>query len=247
MHSRTVVLVVTFFLSALWSCRQGPGDGPPDSTAALRARMVETQIADPMDGRTPVRSPRVLEVMRRVPRHAFVPEDQAADAYDDRPLPIGHEQTISQPYIVAIMTELLDPQPEDVVLEVGTGSGYQAAVLAELVKEVYTIEIVEPLARRAAATLKALGYENVQVRAGDGYHGWPEAAPFDAVLVTAAPDHVPQPLVDQLKVGGKLVIPVGPVAREQHLLVLEKLESGELLRKSVMPVAFVPLTRDDDE
>ena len=172
------------------------------------------------------------------------PEQLRAEAYDDHPLPIGEGQTISQPYIVGIMSELLQLTGGERVLEVGTGSGYQAAVLAELAKEVYSIEILEPLARRAAATLRELGYAGVAVRAGDGYLGWPEAAPFDAIIVTAAPDHIPQPLVDQLKVGGRLVIPVGE--RYQELLQCVKTPQG-LLRRSIIPVRFVPLTGEEVE
>src|SRR6266404_8275606 len=152
---------------------------------------------------------RVLAVMGKVPRHEFVPVEYRAFAYEDHPLPIGHGQTISQPFIVALMTEKLEPKASDKVLEIGTGSGYQAAVLAELVSNVYTIEIVEPLARRAETDLKRLGYTNIMVRAGDGYKGWPDAAPFDAIIVTCAPDKIPQPLTDQLKDGGRMVIPVG--------------------------------------
>jgi protein-L-isoaspartate(D-aspartate) O-methyltransferase len=174
--------------------------------AVERDRMVEQQLASPGRGIT---NARVLDVMRKVPRHEFVPANIRAHAYSDRPLPIGYDQTVSQPFIVAFMTEKLEPKPTDRVLEIGTGSGYQAAVLAELVKEVYTIEIVEPLARRAEADLQRLGYTNVHVRAGDGYKGWPEAAPFDAVIVTCAPNDVPQPLVEQLKEGGRMIIPVG--------------------------------------
>jgi protein-L-isoaspartate(D-aspartate) O-methyltransferase len=169
-----------------------------------------------------------------------VPTDVRGLAYADHPLPIGQGQTISQPYIVAFMTEKLDAKPTDRVLEIGTGSGYQAAVLAELVAYVYTIEIVDPLARRAAADLKRLGYTNVTVRAGDGYQGWPEAAPFDAVIVTCAPDHVPQPLVDQLKQGGRMIIPVGP-ANDQSLYLLEK-KGTKVERRAILPVRFVPMT-----
>jgi len=183
---------------------------------------------------------RVLAVMGKVPRHEFVPEDQRSLAYEDRPLPIGHGQTISQPYIVALMTEKLEPRPTDRVLEIGTGSGYQAAVLAALVKEVYTVEIIEPLAERAAADLKRLGCTNVFVRAGDGYRGWAGAAPFDAIIVTCAPEQVPQPLVTQLKDGGRIVIPIGP-AENQQLVLLRK--QGDRLEKSeVIPVRFVPMT-----
>jgi protein-L-isoaspartate(D-aspartate) O-methyltransferase len=184
--------------------------------------------------------------MDKVPRHEFVPPDLRARAYADHPLPIGYEQTISQPFIVAFMTEQLEPQRTDKVLEIGTGSGYQAAVLAELVGTVYTIEIVEPLARRAAADLKRLGYTNVLVRAGDGYQGWPEAAPFDAVIVTCAPEQVPPPLVDQLKEGGRMIIPVGPIGNQQ-LHVLRK-QAGKVECRAVLPVRFVPMTgRNDGE
>lgn len=186
----------------------------------------------------------VIAAMRTVPRHEFVPEPLRAHAYANRPLPIGEGQTISQPYIVALMTDLADVGPESVVLEVGTGSGYQAAVLAEIVRHVYTIEIVERLGRRAAETLARLGYDNVTVRIGDGYRGWPELAPFDAIVVTAAPDAVPPPLIEQLKTGGKLVVPVGPEGRGQSLQVLEKGLDGEITATDVLPVRFVPLTRD---
>lgn len=193
-----------------------------------------------------IRDPRVLAAMRSVPRHAFVPEDLRAYAYDDRPLPIGYGQTISQPYIVAYMTEKLRPDPTDRILEIGTGSGYQAAVLAELVKEVYTIEIVESLAKRAAKVLKELGYNNVTVRAGDGYRGWPEHAPFDGIIVTAAPDHVPAPLPEQVKEGGWLVIPVGSWAGIQSLKIFRK-RYGELRLESELPVRFVPMTGEAEK
>jgi len=202
-----------------------------------RRQMVEEQIK--ASGRD-ITNQRVLRAMATVPRHEFVPQNLRSDAYDDRPLPIGYGQTISQPYIVAFMTEQVDPNPSERVLEIGTGSGYQAAILSKLVKEVYTIEIVEPLARRAETDLKRLGYTNVFVRAGDGYRGWPEAAPFDAILVTCAPDHVPQPLVDQLKEGGRMIIPVGPTF-DQSLYLLRK-QSGKVERHAVLPVRFVPMT-----
>lgn len=205
--------------------------------ATLRDRMVTEQI----EARD-VADSRVLAAMRKVPRHRFVPEQLRPEAYDDHPLPIGAGQTISQPYIVAIMSELMQLRGGERVLEVGTGSGYQAAVLAELAQEVYSIEILAPLARRAAAALRELGYAGVAVRAGDGYLGWPEAAPFDAIIVTAAPDHIPQPLVDQLKIGGRLVIPVG--AYYQELLQCVKTPQG-LPCKSIIPVRFVPLTGDE--
>jgi protein-L-isoaspartate(D-aspartate) O-methyltransferase len=205
--------------------------------AAARREMVEHQIR----GRG-VTDPRVLSAMSDIPREQFVSQQLRERAYEDRPLPIGHDQTISQPYIVAAMTEQLHPKAEDRVLEIGTGSGYQAAVLSRLVAEVYTIEIVRPLAAHAEATLKNNGYNNVHVRAGDGYKGWPEHAPFDSIIVTAAPDKVPEPLIAQLKEGGRMVIPVGE-SGAQKLYVLEK-SGGELKQHAVMPVQFVPFTRE---
>src|SRR3954462_6282842 len=189
--------------------------------------------------------PRVLRAMAKVPRENFVPKELAASAYEDRPLPIGFGQTISQPFIVAFMTQALKAKPTDRVLEIGTGSGYQAAVLSELVAEVYTIEIVRPLAQHAATVLTALGYKNVLVKGGDGYKGWPEHAPFDEIIVTAAPDHIPQPLIEQLKEAGRMVIPVGN-ASAQQLYVMEK-QGGAMKRTAVIPVKFVPLTRDRRE
>jgi protein-L-isoaspartate(D-aspartate) O-methyltransferase len=186
----------------------------------------------------------VMAAIGTVPRHRFVPFVQQIFAYDNRPLPIGEGQTISQPYIVALMTDLLDPKSGDTVLEVGTGSGYQAAVLAELVAKVYTIEIVAPLGERATRLLGDLGYRNIQVRIGDGYNGWPEAAPFDSIIVTAAPGEIPKPLVEQLKPGGRMVIPVGATHDVQQLLVLEKRADGSATTKRTLAVRFVPLTRD---
>jgi len=191
----------------------------------------------------PVFAERVMTAMRNVPRHRFVPPSQAPSAYDNRPLPIGDGQTISQPYIVALMTELLNSKPGDVVLEVGTGSGYQAAVLAEIVAKVYSIEIVASLGTKAAAILAELGYRNVTARIGDGYNGWKEHAPFDGILVTAAPAQVPQPLIDQLKPGARLVIPVGGRFDVQELLVIEKKADGSTQSRRTIPVRFVPLTR----
>ncbi len=186
----------------------------------------------------------VRRAMETVPRERFVPSGLASQAYDNRPLPIGEGQTISQPFIVALMTELLDPQSGDVMLEVGTGSGYQAAVLAACVRKVYTIEIVAPLAQRARAALDAAGVRNVETRIGDGYRGWPEAAPFDGIIVTAAPDHVPPALVEQLKPGGRMVIPVGSLFAGQDLLLLRKDAQGRTVSRSTIPVRFVPLTRE---
>jgi protein-L-isoaspartate(D-aspartate) O-methyltransferase len=205
-----------------------------EDRAAERARMVTEQI----EARG-VRDERLLAALRKVPRHRFVPAMERANAYLDEPLPIGSQQTISQPYIVAIMSELADVQPGERVLEVGTGSGYQAAVLAELGAEVHTIEIIPALADSARKTLRALGYARVNVVAGDGYRGMPERAPFDAILVTAAPDHVPQPLIDQLATGGKLVIPVGEGVQE--LRVMERRASG-VVGSSIFSVRFVPMT-----
>ena len=189
-------------------------------------------------------SDRVLAAMNKVPRHRFVPADQEGHAYENRPLPIGNGQTISQPFIVALMTDLLDLKPGDKVLEIGTGCGYQAAVLGELAREVYTIEIVAPLAQEAAARIAALGYRNVTARSGDGYAGWLEHAPFDAIIVTAAAPAVPPALVEQLKSGGRLVIPVGPQWSGQQLLVIAKDASGKTTTRNVLGVRFVPLTRD---
>ncbi len=222
------------------ACAIGGGDGreepPPadDRERVARLEMVESQIAA-----RGVRDPAVLAALRAVPRHRFVPADEIEIAYYDGPLPIGHEQTISQPYIVALMTELIRPQRTMKVLEVGTGSGYQAAVLAECVGEVYSIEIVEPLGRRAEKLLADLGYRNIRVRIGDGYDGWPEAAPFDAIMLTAAPERIPQPLLDQLKPGGRLVLPLG--AGVQDLVVVTKTDRG-IVRETVTAVRFVPMT-----
>ncbi len=187
-------------------------------------------------------SSRVMRAMAKVPRHAFVPAPEQTLAYLNTALPIGHRQTISQPYIVALMTDLLAPKETDIVLEVGTGSGYQAAILATLVKHVYSIEIVEPLAAEAKAKLEQLGFANVSVRTGDGYAGWPKHAPFDGIIVTAAAPSVPQPLLDQLKPGGRMVIPVGRRVFGQDLMVIVKEADGRITKKSVLPVAFVPFT-----
>jgi protein-L-isoaspartate(D-aspartate) O-methyltransferase len=201
-------------------------------------RMVRDQIAA-----REVRDPRVLAAMRKIRRHLFVPPEWQSRAYADEPLPIGHGQTISQPYIVAYMTEALELKPGDRVLEIGTGSGYQAAVLAELVHEVYSIEIVELLAKEAEARLQRLGYTNVHVRSGDGYRGWPEAAPFDAIMVTAAPDHVPAPLVEQLALNGRLILPVGRFF--QDLIRIRRTSAG-LKKETLLPVRFVPMTGESE-
>ncbi len=199
-----------------------------------RQRMVDRQLA----ARNIV-DPGVLDAMGRVPRHRFVPAERRADAYDDRPLPIGHAQTISQPYIVAFMSQLAVIRPGDKVLEIGTGSGYQAAVLHALGAEVFTIEIVEPLAERSQALFTELGYDRIHVRHGDGYRGWPEQAPFDAVLITAAPPQIPEPLKQQLEIGGRLVVPVGK--HVQDLVVVTRTDRG-FKERNVLPVRFVPMT-----
>ncbi len=206
--------------------------------ASLRERLVRESIVP-----QGIQDQRVIDAMAKVPRHLFVPPDYVEQAYDDHPLPIGHGQTISQPFIVALMTEALHLDPGDRVLEIGTGSGYQAAVLAELVAHVYTMEIVGALVDRARASLAAAGYENVTVKHADGYLGWPEHGPYDAIIVTAAPDHVPPPLKAQLADGGRLVIPVGPVGGYQELWLVER-HGDDFTTTSLGPVAFVPLTRE---
>ena len=207
-----------------------------DPYAAQRDLMVRTQIED-----RGVRDPEVLRVLRTVPRHLFMPEEVRKLAYEDRPVRIGYGQTISQPYIVGFMTELLAPARNHKVLEIGTGSGYQAAVLSALCKQVYSIEIVPELARSASATLSKLGYRNVTVRLGDGYRGWPEQAPFDRIVLTAAPPRIPQALLDELALGGKLVAPVGGSLLGQELVVVDKALDGQLKQRSVLPVMFVPM------
>ena len=213
--------------------------GAPAEESWARAR--ELMVASQIRGRGVV-SPRVLAAMLSVPRHLFVPKDQRDSSYEDRPLPIGYGQTISQPYIVAYMTELLDLKSTDKVLEVGTGSGYQAAVLAELAGSVYSIEIVAELAARAREALEAGGYTSVELRTADGYYGWEEKAPFDAIIVTAAADHVPPPLVAQLKPGGRMVIPIGAPWEVQALVLLTKDEAGNIESRRTLAVRFVPFT-----
>ena len=212
-----------------------------DPFADRRESMVYTGIIN-----YGIKDQAVIEAMRTVPRHEFVPEEYLDQAYANHPLPIGYGQTISQPYIVALMTEAAELSPEDVVLEIGTGSGYQAAVLAEIVDHVYTIEIISALAERAEADLARLGYENITVRNADGYFGWPEQAPFDAILVTAAPDHIPQPLVQQLKIGGNMIIPVGPVGGVQTLWRVTRVSETETRTENLGAVRFVPLTRGEE-
>jgi len=227
--------IVAQFL--LFAAITATGCGQQASTAAefaaQRQRMVERQLKD-----RGIKDERVLAAMGKVPREAFVPPQSRAASYEDGPLPIGYDQTISQPYIVAFMTEQLRLKPSDRVLEIGTGSGYQAAILAELVWEIYSIEIVEPLAKNAEATLQRLGYK-VHLKIGDGYKGWPDAAPFDAIIVTCAPEKVPQPLIDQMKDGGRVVIPVGERFAQQ-LYLLEK-KNGQIKESVTLPVRFVPM------
>lgn len=224
----TVILILT--MGSL-SIDQG------DKYEAARNRMVATQIES-----RGVKNKAVLEAMRKVPRHLFVPREYEKEAYGDYPLPIGYGQTISQPYIVAYMTEAVKPSPKKKALEIGTGSGYQAAVLAEIVEKVYTIEIVPELAKESAERLKKLGYENIVCRFGDGYKGWPEHAPFDIIIVTAAAEQIPQPLIDQLAEGGRLVIPVGPASAVQELILVEK-KNGKVERSRMTFVRFVPFRR----
>ncbi|HHN48187.1 MAG TPA: protein-L-isoaspartate(D-aspartate) O-methyltransferase [Bacteroidales bacterium] len=209
----------------------------PEAYRTEREGMINRQIAD-----RGIRHPATLDAMKKVPRHLFVPPTQTGNAYRDSPLPIGYGQTISQPYIVAFMTEIIEPEPDHVVLEIGTGSGYQAAVLAEIVNEVYTIEIIPELAESATLLFDELDYKNIHVKTGDGYYGWEESGPFDAIVVTAAAEYIPPPLIAQLKDGGKMIIPVGTPFFVQQLMLVEKKE-GKTTTKNLMPVRFVPFTR----
>jgi len=246
-RAKAVLYLALLLITACGASNTPAAATEPDSTAVLTAMPQEAYAAErealverTIEGRG-VTTPAVLEAMRAVPRHRFVPDPYIDQAYADHPLPIGYGQTISQPYIVALMTEALEPEPDDRVLEVGTGSGYQAAVLATIVDQVYTVEIVPQLAESAAARLEALGYENVKVTQGDGYFGWEAVAPFDAIVVTAAPDHLPQPLVGQLKEGGHIVIPIGPPGGYQSLWRFTRVD-GELEAENLGGVRFVPLT-----
>jgi protein-L-isoaspartate(D-aspartate) O-methyltransferase len=226
-----------FFLIGLHQCTDGEKlmeSNPKGDFKVMREKMVETQIKA-----RGVKDTRVLSAMLRVERHRFVPEEYWNSAYSDQPLPIGEGQTISQPYIVALMTELLELKEGEKILEIGTGSGYQAAILAELAKEVYTIEIIESLASMAKKRLSELGYQNIEAKAGDGYLGWPEFAPFDAIIVTAAPDHIPKPLIEQLKEGGRMVLPVGVYTQELKKIIKR---SGKIETTDIIPVVFVPMT-----
>ncbi|CAB3797908.1 Protein-L-isoaspartate O-methyltransferase [Pararobbsia alpina] len=216
-----------------------------DDFASRRAGMVKVIAALTADTSTETGrhalDARVMAAMEQVPRHKFVPPEEEPYAYENRPLPIGYGQTISQPYIVALMTDLMRVKPTDVVLEVGTGSGYQAAILATLARAVYTIEIVEPLGRQAQERLQRLAYKQVETRVGDGYYGWEAHAPYDAIVVTAAASHVPPPLMRQLKPGGRMVIPVGAQFLTQYLLLIEKSDDGTVSTQQILPVRFVPL------
>ena len=237
-----VIMVLLGALYFIVGCGEGSNADQPltDPTRqAERDSMVDQQIVA-----RGVKTPAVIKAMRHVPRHQFVMDAYAREAYQDRPLPIGYDQTISQPYMVAIMTEAIELHPDDKVLEIGTGSGYQAAVLAEIVSQVFTIEIVEPLAKRSTEKLSELGYDNVKVRAGDGYQGWPEEAPFDAIILTAAPDHVPEPLLDQLAVGGRMILPIGKFL--QDLVLIRRTEKG-YERTKLFWVTFVPMTGQAEE
>jgi protein-L-isoaspartate(D-aspartate) O-methyltransferase len=232
-------LVVAILLLLSSAAFPGPNDA---EYAGLRNEMVEEVAAYGEAGQPQEFSADVLQAMAEVPRHEFVPEGSRRFAYDNRPLPIGHGQTISQPYIVALMTELSEPDADDTVLEIGTGSGYQAAILGALVSRVYSIEIIEPLASEARERLGRLGFANVTTRLGDGYYGWEEHAPFDAIVVTAAASHVPPPLIAQLKRGGRMVIPVGGRFLTQQLLLIEKTMNDEIVTRQIAAVRFVPLT-----
>lgn len=249
-----ILLIGGAVLAWLLTRRSAPGPAPAAETAPppVAASLAPGASADPFEkarmamvadqiAARGVAQQAVLDAMSQVPRQRFVPEDLVNQAYNDHPLPIGYGQTISQPYIVALMTEALEPEPGDRVLEIGTGSGYQAAVLAALGAEIFTIEIIPELAQRAEEALRNTGYPNVQVRAADGYFGWPEHAPYDAIIVTAAPDHLPPQLADQLKEGGRLVIPIGPQGAVQTLWLFEK-RQGELQASNLGAVRFVPLT-----
>jgi len=240
MRRTVAIALVMLAAGAFQACGNVSGAVSQDRQVEAR-RMVDSQIR----GRG-VRDERVLDAMTKVPRHRYVPADQQRSAYADHALPIGYGQTISQPYIVAFMTEALDLSPSDIVLEIGTGSGYQAAILGELAREVYTIEIVPELAERSTRTLAAEGYRNVHVRAGDGYLGWPEHAPFSRIIVTAAPEEIPQALVEQLAVGGRMILPVGPTGGDQELRILTKTNKGVITERS-LPVRFVPMVKPPGE
>ncbi len=243
MRARKIFVVLVLYLIATVMTINVGAD---DQFAVQRQQMVREirqNVADTSRyiGRRALNE-RVMSVMGTLPRHEFVLPSMQSSAYENRPLPIGYGQTISQPYIVALMTELVDPKEQYTVLEIGTGSGYQAAILSKLVKKVFTIEIVEELGLSASARLQRLGYDNVETRIGDGYYGWPEQGPFDAIVVTAASSHIPPPLVQQIKPGGVMLIPVGSQFQVQQLTLVEKNEKGRVITRQILPVRFVPLT-----
>lgn len=231
---KSLRFIFIFLISLFFVFSACAGEKDPHDFKKLREAMVVTQI----EARG-IKNKKVLDAMRKVERHRFVPKEYMSAAYEDHPLPIGEDQTISQPYIVALMTEILEPDNTKKVLEIGTGSGYQAAILAELVQSVYTIEIIDVLGKRAEKTLSDLGYKNIKVKTGDGYKGWKEFSPFDAIIVTCAPSHIPQPLKDQLAEGGRMIIPVGE-RYHQELILLTK-ERGIIKQKEIIPVIFVPM------
>ena len=243
---RNVIRVAISYLAVLALSLGWPTLAPAQNYEELRGNLVREIERNVIDTRNYIGKrrlhERVMNVIGRVPRHEFVPDDYRKLAYRNRPLPIGFGQTISQPYIVALMTDLLELEAGDVVLEVGTGSGYQAAVLAELVEQVYSIEIIEGLSHRARLRLRELAYNNIEVRLGDGYYGWPDKAPFDAIIVTAAASHIPPPLVEQIRPGGIMMIPVGNQFQVQHLTMVSKGLTGKVTTRQVLPVRFVPLT-----
>jgi len=237
--------IILFATCLAWTPALIGQEETDDPYESRRDRLVDS-LTESGFGKKGIEDENVLEAMRATPRHKFVPDRLVTQAYRDTPLPIGHGQTISQPYIVAYMTDMLDVDEDDVVLEIGTGSGYQAAVLSEIVKEVYTIEIIEPLGEQAKKVFDELGYDNIHAKIGDGYFGWEDHAPYDGIIVTAAASHVPPPLVEQLKPGAKMVIPVGPPFQVQNLMLVEKNEDGTVRQRNVMPVRFVPLTRGEE-
>lgn len=237
-HTKAAVAAALLLLSAI----AFPGEDDAQYSAARSDMIDEITAYARSGGESEPFSGSVLKALSKVPRHEFVPAESRRSAYDNRPLPIGHGQTISQPYIVALMTDLSEPDPDDAVLEIGTGSGYQAAIFSALVDRVYSIEIIEPLAKQAKARLDRLGYDNVTTRLGDGYYGWKEHAPFDAIVVTAAASHVPPPLIAQLKPGGRMVIPVGGRFLTQQLLLIEKTMDERIVTRQIAAVRFVPLT-----
>jgi len=240
-RNRFVLLILGVFVLLTDSSVQAQDEYTPARLGMIQEIEADVRLTSAYINKKEL-DPKVMDAMRKVPRHEFVPSQLRDKAYENRPLPIGHGQTISQPYIVALMTDLLKPRRQDKVLEVGTGSGYQAAILAELVAEVYTIEIIEPLGNEAKERLKRLKYNNAHVRIGDGYYGWKEHGPFDGIVVTAAASHIPPPLIQQLKPGGRMVIPVGSRFMTQQLVLVKKDAEGKLTTRQILPVRFVPLT-----